>query len=41
MAAISVKTISQEALDNFWRQKNLISSRSHQKGLHTAMEGYA
>jgi len=40
MAAISVKTISQEALDNFWRQKNLISSRSLQKGLHYAMEGY-
>ena len=40
MAAISVKTISQEALGNFWRQRNLISSRSLQKGLHYAMEEY-
>src|SRR4029434_10215365 len=40
MAAISVKTISQEALDSFWRQKDLISSRSLQKGLHYAMEEY-
>ena len=40
MAAISVKIISQEALGNFWRQKDLISSRSLQKGLHYAMEGY-
>src|SRR4029434_7562231 len=40
MAAISVKIISQEALGNFWRQKDLISYRSLQKGLHYAMEGY-
>ena len=32
--------ISQEALGNFWRQKDLISYRSLQKGLHYAMEGY-
>ena len=40
MAAISVKMISQESLGNFCRQKDLISSRSLQKGLHYAMEGY-
>src|SRR4029434_1702601 len=40
MADISVKIISQEALGNFWRQKDLILSRSLQKGLHYAMEGY-
>ena len=40
MAGISVKTISQEALDDFWIQNDLISSRIIQKGLHYAMEGY-
>ena len=40
MASVTVGDISQEAIDNFWRQKDYISSRSHQKGLNYALEGY-
>ena len=40
MAAVTVGDISQEAIDDFWRQKYYISSRSHQKGLNYALEGY-
>lgn len=40
MAAISVYDLSQEAINSFWRQKKMISTRSHQKGLHYAMEAY-
>ena len=40
MAAVTVGDISQEAIDDFWRQKDYISSRSHQKGLNCALEGY-
>jgi len=40
MAAVTVGDISQEAIGDFWRQKDLISSRSHLKGLIYALEGY-
>ena len=40
MAGVTVGDISQEAIDDFWRQKDQISSRSHQKGLNYALEGY-
>lgn len=39
LAVVSVKTISQEAVHNFWRQKDLISSRSCQKG-HCVIQSY-
>jgi len=40
MAAVTVGDISQEAIGDFWRQKDYISSRSHIKGLNYALEGY-
>lgn len=40
MAGVTVGYISQKATDAFWREKDKISSRSRQKGLHYALEGY-
>jgi len=40
MAAFTVGDISQEAIGDFWRQKDYISSQSHLKGLNYALEGY-
>ena len=37
---MSADSISEQVLDTFWVKKYLISSRSIQKGLHYAMEGY-
>jgi len=37
LAAVTVGDISQEAIGDFWRQKDYISSRSH---LNYALEGY-
>ena len=40
MAAVTVGDISQEAINYFWRQKDYVSSQSHQKGLNYVLEGY-
>ena len=40
MAAVIAGETPQEAIDDFWRKKDKISSRSVQKGLSYAMEGY-
>jgi len=36
----TVRDISQEAIGDFWRQKDYISSHSHLKGINYALEGY-
>ena len=40
MAGITVKDVSQDAIDYFWAQNDFLSSRSQQKGLNYALEGY-
>jgi len=39
MAAVTVGDISQEAIGDFWRWNDYISSGSHLKGLNYALEG--
>jgi len=40
LGSCHIGDISQEAIGDFWRQKDYISSRSHLKGLNYALEGY-